>query len=269
MKKLPFLPPLRASSQPLCDSHIHLDSQEYAEDWREVYAQAREAGVEQMVLPATDLASSRRIAAMSQEYPYLYAAAGIHPHQAASYDATATPRGLREQLDGCVAIGETGLEGFYDFCPLDVQLASLRFHLRLARERELPLILHCRESEELLYQELRDFGPFPTGGVVHCFTGSWDWAQRFLDTGFHLGVNGLVTLPKAEAVHEVARRTPLDRLLLETDGPYLTPQPYRGRRNEPCLIPLIARKVSDLREVSLDEVAAATTKNVTRLFRLA
>lgn len=257
------------SSVPLMDSHVHIDSKEYRDDWREVIERARGLGVAEVVVPATNLASSRRIAELARECAWLHPTAGIHPHDADSFgEATAAELLTQLQATPCVAIGETGLEQHYDFCPFEQQLLSLRAHLRLARETELPLILHCRSAEAELYRELSAVGPLPGGGVVHCFTGEWEWAERFLELGFHIGVGGLVTLASASQVHHAARECPLNRLLLETDGPFLTPRPHRGRRNEPSMITLIAAEVARLREIAVDELAVATTRNCRALFRL-
>ena len=296
---------------PLIDSHIHLDSKAYAQDWQEVARQAGEVGIGSMIVPATSLDSSDRIASLAKEArdwaradnqvfasrprpegpplrgaaggvheaPRIYPTAGIHPHDAASFEPEVSVARLRTLLQAksspegspaipCVAIGETGLEKHYDFCSMEQQTQSLRAHLDLARELRLPLILHCRMAEADLYDELVRAGPFETGGVVHCFTGSWEWGERFLELGFHLGVGGLVTLANAAEVHQAARRCPLDRILLETDGPYLTPRPFRGQRNESAMIPLIAEEIARLREISVDEVARATTQNCIRLFGL-
>jgi len=253
----------------LIDSHIHLDSNEYQEDLEACIQRARQAGVEAQVLPSTDLNSSRRIQQLSQSIPGLYGAVGIHPHQAASFQPDSTPLELRQlaQQPGWVAIGETGLECHYDFCPIEQQVLSLNCHLDLAEELGLPLILHCRLAEPLLYEQLRP-RQGRLSGVVHCFTGGWEWAQRFLDLGWHLGVGGLVTLPKAEEVHEVARRVPAHRWLLETDGPYLSPVPFRGYRNESCLLPLVASRIAHLRQQTVAEVVRQARSNARELFRL-
>jgi TatD DNase family protein len=256
--------------EPLIDSHIHLDSTAYASDWEAVAERARLLGVYAMVLPATNLQSSVRIGQLASQDPTVYATAGIHPHDAASFDGQASVEALQQLLQSnkCVAIGETGLESHYDFCPLEQQQQSLRAHLELAREVKLPLILHCRSAEAELYEELKRIGPFSAGGVVHCFTGAWEWGQRFLELGFHIGIGGLSTLANAAEVHKAARLCPIDRLLLETDGPYLTPRPFRGMRNESGTIPIIAEEVARLREQNVDEIAHATTRNSQRLFGL-
>ena len=268
MKRLPHEKLVPLTEAPLIDSHIHLDSEAYFEDWRDVWQRARKNSLRAFVLPSTNLASSRRIAEMCREDPTLYPTVGFHPHQAKEFDPSTSPKAMAPYLDGAKAIGETGLEAHYDFCPWEKQLESLRFHLNLAKERNLPLILHCREAESALYEELSSLGPFSAGGVVHCYTGPWDMAQRFLDLGFHLGINGIATLATATQVHEVAKKAPLNRLLLETDGPYLTPKPYRGFRNEPALIPVIAARLAAIREDQIENIAITTSKNSQKLFGL-
>ncbi|MCA9790291.1 MAG: TatD family hydrolase [Candidatus Eremiobacteraeota bacterium] len=247
----------------MIDSHVHLDSQPYGDDWQQVLDQAQQVGVHSVVVPATDLDSARRALEMAHQDPRLQVAVGIHPHQAAGYQGQATLESLRELAPGAVAIGETGLECFYDFCPLEQQLESLRGQLGLAAELDLPVILHCREAEEELYRELKRQ---PCRGVVHCFTGDWEWGQRFLELGLYLGVTGMVTFPKAHNVHEVASKCPLERLLVETDGPYLAPIPYRGKRNSPAYIPLIVEKVAQLRQSTASEIDAASEAATRDLF---
>jgi len=251
----------------LLDTHIHLDSCHYQTDLPDVLERARQVGVTHMLIPSTDLESSRTIAALTQKHPQLRGALGIHPHQAAGFDPARTPQKLREMLplSHWVAIGETGLECHYDFCPIELQIDSLKAHLGLARETELPLILHCRLAEELLYDILCQAGP-GLRGVVHCFTGGWEWAQKFLDLGFYLGIGGLVTLPKAHEVHEVAARVAAERWLLETDGPYLSPVPYRGYRNESCLLPLVVDRLNHLRQQSQAHLATQARDNAQSLF---
>jgi len=268
MKKLPPAKFEKSTSCTLIDSHIHLDSDAYAEDWQEAWQRAQAVSLRALVLPSTNLASSRRIAAMCKDNPGFFATVGVHPHQADEFDPTTSPPAMAAFLPGAKAVGETGLEAHYDFCPWESQLISLRHHLNLARDTRLPLILHCREAEQPLYSELLAHGPFPGLGVVHCYTGDWEMAQRFLDLGFFLGINGICTLASATQVHEVARKAPLDRLLLETDGPYLTPKPFRGCRNEPGLIPVIARALAELRSENVDIIAESTSRNSIRLFHL-
>ncbi|MGE0491669.1 MAG: TatD family hydrolase [Vulcanimicrobiota bacterium] len=249
----------------MIDSHVHLDSQPYADDWPQVLDQAEQAGVGWVIVPATDVESARRALGMAESDSRLRVAVGVHPHQAASYQGEDTLAALRQLAPAAVAIGETGLECFYDFCSLEQQLVSLRGQLRLAAELDLPVILHCREAEEILYQELLKQ---PCRGVVHCFTGSWEWAQRFLELGLYLGVTGMVTFPKAANVRELAQKCPLDRLLVETDGPYLAPIPHRGKRNSPAYIPLIVETVAKLRQINASDIDRATQEATVNLFGL-
>lgn len=253
----------------LIDSHIHLDSHEYREDLSACIERAYKVGVVAQVLPSTDLESGRRIQQLLQQWPSLHGGVGIHPHQAGGFDPRSTPGELCAiaRSGRWVAVGETGLEQHYDFCPLEQQLLSLEAHLDLAEELDLPLILHCRLAEQALFDRL-----LPRRGrlrgVVHCFTGGWDWGKKFLDLGWHLGLGGLVTLPRAEEVHEVARRVPSDRWLLETDGPYLSPVPFRGSRNESCLLPVVAARLAELRGAGLEVVVEEAARNTRELFRL-
>ncbi|MBX3168521.1 MAG: TatD family hydrolase [Candidatus Eremiobacteraeota bacterium] len=258
------------SSYPgIIDSHIHLDSQAFASDLDQCLSRAARAGVSRMLLPSTDESSSRRILQLTQQHPQLSGGLGIHPHQAAEFDPQRSPRVWRDflQQSKWAAIGETGLELHYDFCPLQTQKQSLQAQIELAAETGLPLILHCRLAEEPLYEMLQPWAG-KVSGVVHCFTGGWEWALKFLDLGFYIGVGGLVTLPKAAEVHEVAEKVPGDRWLLETDGPYLSPVPFRGFRNESCLLPLVVERIATLRKISAPEVVRQTAENAFSLFRL-
>lgn len=253
----------------LFDSHIHLDSQNYEEDLEDCLSRAQQMGVEGHLLPATNWESAARIASLCRSHGGLYGALGIHPHQAAEFEPTQSSVQVSALLSksSWVAIGETGLELHYDFCPLAQQLDSLRFHLEVARDTGLPLILHCRKAEEELFQVMQSVGK-DLPGVVHCFTGGWEWAQKFLDLGLYLGIGGLVTLPKAHEVHEVATRVPGDRWLLETDGPYLSPVPFRGYRNESALLPWVIRRLAELRQTDAQALVNQARENAFRLFRL-
>ncbi len=246
----------------LVDTHIHLDAEAYSADWEAVLDRATQAGVERVIAPATQMDSARQIVRMSERDDRIRAAVGVHPHEAKAWSSDCLTE--LEQLAGkAVAIGEIGLDFHYDFATPEEQFRCLRQQFELARKVDKPVILHCREAEEALYEECRQGG---VRGVVHCFTGGWDWAQKFLQLGFYVGVTGMVTFPKLHEVHEVARQAPLDRLLLETDGPYLAPIPYRGKRNEPGYVPLMARKVAELRGLDPEEVARATSAAAASLF---
>lgn len=245
------------------DTHVHLDSEDYAADLPQVLDRAEEAGVVASLAPATDLASARRILEIARD-PRVRAAVGIHPHQASSFHPGA-PAEIRELATTAVALGETGLDYHYDFAPREAQIANLRAHLELALELDLPVILHCREAEEDLHRELRRTRP---RGVVHCFTAGWEWAERFLELGLYVGVTGMVTFPKLAMVHEVAERCPADRLLVETDGPYLAPIPFRGKRNEPAHVVRVVHEIARRRNQDPEEVARASVEAAVHLFRL-
>lgn len=257
----------------MIDSHVHIDSESYLslpEGVEGLLSAAARAGVERVVAPSIHLESHANLLRLQKAHPdTVFPAAGVHPHDASEARNVGLSAALEKALEATdiPIVGETGLEGHYDFTPAETQLESLRVHLELARIHQLPLILHCREMEELLYRELSRTR-FPAGGVVHCFTGSWEWARRFLDLGFHIGITGIVTFKKSVQVQEVASRVPADRLLVETDGPYLAPIPFRGKLNRPEYIPHIVEKIAELRETDPAIIGDQTTRNAEQLFRL-
>lgn len=254
----------------LVDSHCHLDDRQFAADREAVIERARNAGVSQMLTIGTgdgppDLGVAVRVA---EEYPFVYATVGVHPHNAAQASAD-TIKELRELVrhPKVVALGEIGLDYHYDFSPRDVQKKMFVEQLALAREAERPIIIHTREAWEDTFELLEEH--WTSSGlpcVMHCFTGGPEEAKRSLELGFHLGFGGIVTYPKATGVHEAAQLTPLDRLLVETDAPYLAPAPHRGKRNEPAYVVKTAQRVAELRGESFEEIARATTENFLRVF---
>lgn len=255
----------------MIDSHNHIDAEAYqTEDGvKKILAQARESGVTRVVAPSLHLESFARLQALREHHPSIYPAVGIHPHEATPERLDNLQAGLESALAQLAVpiLGETGLEGHYNFTDMDTQLDSLRVHLKVAKKSRAPIILHCREAEEQLYRELVS-AALPGGGVIHCFTGSWAWAKKFLALGFHIGITGIVTFKNSLQVQEVAGKLPVDRLLVETDGPYLAPVPFRGKTNKPEYIPHIVNKIAELRSVSPQEIARQTVKNTEALFRL-
>ena len=256
----------------MIDSHVHIDAKAYQEfdgGVEKVLQNAANAGVERFVAPALHLESHAQLCTIEKQFPQVFPAAGVHPHESSEERS----EGLREALEQRLSearvpiVGETGLEGHYDFVPMQTQLDSLRLHLDVAKTADVPIILHCRQTEELLYQELKQYR-LAAGGVIHCFTGNWEWAQKFLELGFYIGITGIVTFKKAEEVHEVAHRVPEDRLLVETDGPYLAPIPFRGKTNMPEYIPHIVNRIADIRAASPEEIGRRTALNTETLFRL-
>lgn len=256
---------------PIFDSHCHLDAADFEPDRAEVIARARAAGVTAAIVPATDLPSSEKTVALVAATTEIetYGAVGIHPHEAKAFDdaAMAELEALSREAR-VIAIGETGLDFHYNFSPPEVQQSSLRAHIRLALRRGLPMILHCRNAEEALLQILDQENASACGGVVHCYTGSMDTAERLLDRGFYLGFTGIVTFKNAAALREVVRRVPPSRILLETDSPYLAPIPYRGKRNEPSFLPHVAETVGTLHGKSAADMAYLAIENTRRCFHL-
>ena len=250
----------------LVDSHCHLDDEKFAGDREAVIERAQAAGVERLMAIGTgdgpsDLETAVRLA---DRYPFFYATVGVHPHDAAKATEETFHR-LRDLLPNpkVLALGEVGLDYHYDFSPRDIQRTVFVRQLELAREAGKPIVIHTREAWADTMQILREHYAGP--GIFHCFTGGPAEAQEGLDFGFHLSFGGVLTFPKAEAVREAARLTPLGRLLVETDAPYLAPVPHRGKRNEPAFLVETARKLAGIRGIPLEELAGVTTRNFERL----
>ena len=258
----------------LIDSHAHLDFAEYGEDLDETVARAREAGLVHVVVVgqwregAGMAGAQEAIELARRDREFFSATAGVHPHDAAgATEADFAALETMAQGPGVVAVGECGLDFHYDRSPREVQKEVFVRQLRLARKLQKPVVVHTREADletaEILKAELG-----PDGGVIHCFTGDWTAAQRYLALGMCLSFSGVLTFKNAEAVRDAARRTPLDRLLVETDCPFLAPLPHRGKRNEPAYVALTAARLAELRGLPLPELALATTGNARRALRL-
>ena len=244
----------------LFDTHAHLHGPEFDADREAVLDRARAAGVGRILTIGTDLESSRAAIALAAAHPDVYAAVGIHPHDAASAEPVALAA-LAElgRAPKVVAVGEIGLDHYRDLAPRPVQRAALAAQLALARGLGKPVLLHCREAHADLLAILEADGVGPAGGILHCFSGDLGVARRGLDLGLLVSVAGPVTYPNARRLLDVVRALPLDRLVLETDCPYLPPQPWRGRRNEPAYLPATAARVAEVLGVTVERVAAATT----------
>ena len=267
----------------LIDTHAHLFFDEYRDDLDGVIARAEEAGVGAIVIPGTDLATSREAVALADRYPRLYAAVGVHPHEAAK--ASSDTFAALEQLSmhpRVVAIGEIGLDYHYDFSPPDVQHAVFSEQIGLAIRRNLPVIIHTREAEAdtlSIVTGMTDAAPDwksakdggrPLRGVFHCFPGDETMARRVISAGFLISFPGPVTFParpgRPNSMHDVVTAIPLEHILLETDSPYLTPVPHRGKRNEPSYLPLIAQTVAERKQIPFGEVERCTTATACALF---
>jgi TatD DNase family protein len=250
----------------LIDSHTHLDDAQFDEDRAAVIERARAAGVERMLAIGTgggppDLEAAVRLAGA---YPFVLATVGVHPHDAAkATDETFERLRALAVHQKVVAIGEIGLDYHYDFSPRDVQRAVFSRQLAVAAEARLPIIIHTREAWEDTFEILRS--EWRGEGIVHCFTGDTTQARQALDAGLSLAFGGVLTFPRAEPVREAARITPADRLLIETDCPYLAPVPYRGKRNEPAFVIETARRLGEVRGQAVEEIAALTADNFERL----
>jgi TatD DNase family protein len=253
----------------LVDSHCHIDMAQFDADRDEVVARARAAGLaEMLVVGEVDegeaLARSLRVA----ESYGLPVTAGVHPHQARLADeSTWDEIGGLAREGRIVAIGEIGLDFHYDYSPRETQREVFRRQVRLAREVGLPIVVHTREADGETAAILEEESARETGGVIHCFTGGHELARRALALGFYISFSGILAFPRAEVIQEVARDVPEDRLLVETDAPFLAPPPHRGKRNEPAFVVEVARKLGALRGASEQAIGAAARRNYARLFR--
>jgi TatD DNase family protein len=248
----------------LFDSHAHLNFSQFDADRDAVIARAREAGVVTVLNVGTNLASSRAAVALAEQHDFFYATVGFHPHDAKRVDRTALEE-LRclARHPKVVAIGEIGLDYYRDLSPRPVQRRAFADQLALAAELELPAVVHSREAHDDVVTALRGW----TGsGVLHSYSGGPERLEEVLALGFYVGISGPVTFPKAERLRAVAAQIPLERLLIETDCPYLTPVPHRGRRNEPSYVRHVAEAVARARGVPMDVAAEAATANASRLF---
>jgi TatD DNase family protein len=253
----------------LIDSHCHLDSTEFDADREEVIERALAAGVEHMVAIGTgngppDLEAGVRLA---DKYPAFFATVGIHPHDAAK-PSPADYRRMAELLTHprVVAVGEIGLDYHYDFAPREAQKSAFIEQMSMAASARKPIVIHTREAwDDTVALLEKHWTPHGIGGIMHCFSGSPAEAQRALDLGFYLSFGGILTFPKATQVHEAAKAAPRDRILLETDAPYLAPVPKRGKRNEPALMVHTAKKLAELRGESLEAISQETSNNFRRL----
>ena len=252
----------------LIDSHAHMYYPDYEADFAETLQRASDAGVASIVVVGVDLDTSRRSVELAEKYPQIYAAVGIHPHDARLvteewYDVI---RELALSSSKVVAIGETGLDFYRDRSPRDVQEEVFRNQLRLARELKKPVIIHDRDAHRQTLDCLREENV--SRGVLHCFSGDADMAAEVIDMGLYISIPGTITYPGNELLRQVVRSVSIDRMLVETDCPYLTPIPYRGKRNEPSYTRLAAEKIAEVKGLSFDDVARITTKNVRDLFSI-
>lgn len=248
----------------LIDSHCHLDSTEFDQDRDEAIQRALDAGVERMVVIGSEAGVQ-----LAERHSFLYATVGVHPHDAGTATDEKFKR-LDEQLTHpkVVAVGEIGLDYHYNFAPRDTQKSVFIRQIEIAAAQSKPIVIHTREAWDDTFAVLKHAALPASPGIMHCFSGGPSEAQRALDLGFYLSFAGIVTYPKALDIQEAVKMAPLDSLLLETDAPFLAPIPRRGKRNEPAFVAHTARKLAELRGVSYEEIARATTGNAQRLLLL-
>jgi len=251
---------------PLIDTHAHVHYDQFDADRADVLVRAHDAGVERMVNIGYDLPSSRASVALAQEHAEVWATVGIQPHYAqAITDAQLAEIESLLAEPKVVALGEIGLDYHHNRAPADAQHHLFRQQLTIARRYNMPVVIHTREAQADTLAVLRDAAQGMTI-IMHAFSGDWAYAEQCLDLGAYLSLAGPVTFPKANELHDVAQRVPLDRLLTETDSPFLSPHPFRGKRNEPARVRVIAERIATLRGIGVEEVAAATWANAERAF---
>jgi TatD DNase family protein len=260
------------------DSHAHLDGKQFDSDREQVIARAREAGVRTFVAIGNGDGPPQLDAGiqLAEKYSFLYATIGVHPHEASlASDHVYSEMERLARHPKVIAWGEIGLDYYYDHSPQDVQKQVFLKQMELASAAKLPIVIHCRPSEnsENAWQDClqliqQHWAPKGMGGILHCFTGTWAHAKRALDMGFMISFAGNLTFPKAQQIRDAAVEVPLDRILIETDCPYLAPLPYRGKRNEPAYVKETARKLGELRGLSMDDAGALTARNFYNFFKI-
>jgi TatD DNase family protein len=253
----------------LVDSHCHVNADRFERDADQVIGAARLAGVERILVPGWNVASSERALDLVERFPWLDSAVGVHPHDADKVDDDGWDQIVAWASDPrVVAIGETGLDFFRNLAPRDAQERAFESQLALARRIRKPVLVHCRDAHEDTLRLIGEADVRETGGIMHCFSGDVGIARRCLDLGLLVSLAGPVTYPKPGALPEVARFVPGDRLVVETDCPFLPPQPYRGKRNEPAYLAITAARVAELRGEPLPDLAARMSENAQALLRL-
>jgi TatD DNase family protein len=250
------------------DSHCHLDFPDLAADLPAVLDAMAQAQVTHALCISVNLPDWPAVHALATRHPNLYATVGVHPDYPETIEPTVEDLETRAALPKIVAIGETGLDYYRQEGDLEWQRARFRTHIRAARRAGKPLVIHSRAAADDTLGIMHEEGAGEVGGVMHCFTETADVARAALDLGFHISFSGIVTFKNAKELKAVAQRVPLDRMLIETDSPYLAPVPHRGQRNEPAYVPFVAFEIATLRGIPVAEVARATSANFFRLFRI-
>ena len=253
----------------LIDTHAHIDMEDFGADFEQMRARAQENGVQKIIIPAVEPSTFERVLKTAEKSPNLYAAIGVHPEDAKNFDENAL--NLMEKMikhPKVVAVGEIGLDYYWDRSYNDVQKAVFEAQIEFAKKHDKPIIVHDREAHGDSLEILKRTNAAEVGVVMHCFSGSPEFALECVKEGFYIALGGVVTFKNAKKMKEVAKIVPLERLLLETDSPYLTPVPFRGKRNEPAYVKYAAEEIANLRGIGFEELARATTENAIKIFRL-
>ncbi len=253
----------------MIETHAHLDFPQFDDDREAAIQRAAEAGIHTIINIGTDWDSCNRIVELAEAHPRLFAAVGIHPHDAKTWEGDKSSERLKKLAEHpkVVAIGEIGLDYYRNNSPRDKQRVALVEQIAVAIELNLPIVIHNRDAFDDIFEVLLMERAYDVGGVLHCFSEGVAEAEKSIDLGFHLSVNGILTYKKA-TMAEVGKSVRLDRLLLETDCPFLAPHPHRGKRNEPAYVAFVGEKLAELRGTPIDEIADVTDENANRLFRL-
>jgi TatD DNase family protein len=253
----------------LIDSHAHLEMPDFKRDLEQVIQRAKESGVGYIFTVGTEKKDWKRTLEIADSHLLIYAILGVHPHNAKEIDDQTYPV-LRElcQNGKVKAYGEIGLDFFRNLSPRDIQLKRFREQIGLARELGLPVVVHDREAHQETVEILKSEGAQICGGIIHCFSGDYEMARACMDMGFYISIPGSITFKNAEVFREIVKRIPLESLLIETDAPFITPEPFRGKRNEPSYVRYTAQKLAEVKNVSFEKVAEVTTENALRVYRL-
>jgi len=253
----------------LIDSHAHLEMPEFKKDLEAVIQRAKQSGVEYIFTVGTERKDWKRALEIANSHPSIYAILGVHPHNAKEIDDGTYPI-LKELCRGgkVKALGEIGLDFFRNLSPRDIQLKRFREQIGLARELRLPIVVHDREAHQEAMEILKSERAEECGGIIHCFSGNYEMAKVCIEMGFYISIPGSITFKNAEGFREIVKKIPLESLLVETDAPFLTPEPFRGKRNEPSYVRYTAQKVAEIKKVPFEKLAEVTTANAMRVYKL-
>lgn len=249
------------------DTHAHLFYPNFKEDLDDVLSRAKKESIDYILIPATDISTAKEVIALTEKYDFIYGAVGVHPHDSKDWDKSWTAElkklAAHEKIK---AIGEIGLDYYYDFSPVEKQKQAFRDQIELAIELNMPIVVHTRESDDDIYEIIKAYKGTKLKAQFHCFSGDKEQSKKLLDLGHYISFTGNITFKKADELREVVKYIPLNRLMIETDSPFLTPVPYRGKRNESSYVKYIAEQIADVKNISLEEVGRATSYNAYKFF---